>query len=101
MQTKKFKKTVKSLNNFWKQSMFTTLFLLYLNSLNLPEERDTFQMIPQHPTNAETFWKIKELSGQSKKFPDILESFHTIWKLSRHYGNFPDNMESVYKTLKV
>ena len=53
------------------------------------------------PHNAETFWKIKELSGQSENFPDILESFHTIWKLSRHSGNFPDNMESILKIGKV
>ena len=44
-QTKKFKKTMKRFNNFLKQSMFTTLFRLSLNSLHLPERRDTFKLI--------------------------------------------------------
>ena len=92
-QTKKFKKTMKSLNNFWKQSMFTTLFLLSLNSLNLPEGRDTFQMIQKHPTQCRNFlenkgtvrtiWKFSRHSG---KFPHNLETFKTLWELSRQYG---------------
>ena len=71
-QTKKFKKTMKSLNSFWKKSIFTTLFWLSLSKW--------YRNIPH---NAETFWKIKKLPGQSENFPDILQSFHTIWKLQR------------------
>ena len=92
-QTKKFKKTMKSLNIFWKQSMFTTLFWLSLNSLNLPEGRDTFQMIQKHPTQCRNFlenkgtvrtiWKFSRHSG---KFPHNLETFKTLWELSRQYG---------------
>ena len=99
-QTKKVNKTIKSLNYIWKQSMFTTVFWLSLNSLHLPEGQDIkWYRKLQH--NAETFWKIKEQFGQSENFPDILESFQKIWKLSRHSGNFLDNMESVSKIWKV
>ena len=73
--TKKFKKTMKSLNNFWKQSMFMTLFFTLLTSWN---DRTLSKLYRSIPHNAEPFWKIKELSGQSEKFPDILKSFHTI-----------------------
>ena len=87
------KKTMKSLNYFWKQSMFTTLSWLSLTSLNLPEGRDTFQMIQKHPTQCRNFlenkgtvrtiWKFSRHSG---KFPHNLETFKTLWELSRQYG---------------
>ena len=93
---------MKSLNNFWKQSMVTKLFWVSLNSLNLPEGQDNFQMIQKHP--AQTTWKVFR---QSDNFPDRHESFHTIWKvyrqpgtlidnrkLSRQSGNFIDNHET-------
>ena len=99
-KTKKFKKTIKSLNKFWKQSIFTTLFWLSFNYHNLPEGWDTFQMIQNIPHNAKTFWK-KELSGQSENLPDILESFHTIWKLSRLSGIFPVNLKSLQTTCNL
>ena len=91
-QSKKFKKTVKSLNDFWEQSMFTTLFWLSPNSLNLPEGRDTFQMIQKHPRQCNTFlkkrtvWIIWKLSRHSGKFPYNLETIKTLWELYRHYG---------------
>ena len=92
-QTKKLKNTIKSLNNFWKQSMFTTLFWLSLNSFDLPEGWDTFQMIQKHPTqyrnfleNKGTVWTIcKIFQG---KFPYNLEIFKTLWELSRRYGKW-------------
>ena len=87
------KKTMKSLNYFWKQSMFTTLSWLSFTSLNLPEGRDTFQMIQKHPTqcknfleNKGTFRTIWKSSRHSGKFPHNLEAFKTIWELSRQYG---------------
>ena len=58
-QTKKFKKIMKGLNIFWKQYMFTTLFWLSLNSLNLSEGVDTFQMIQKHPTQCRNFLENK------------------------------------------
>ena len=89
-QTKKFKKTVKSLNNFWKQSMFTTLFWLSINSLNLPKRRDTFQMIQKHPTQCRNFLEntgsvltICKFSTHSWNFPHNLETFKTLWEHSR------------------
>ena len=100
-QTKKFKKTMKSLNNFWKQSMCTTLFWLSLNSLSLLEGWDIFTMIQKLPTQCRNFLENKGTLRTIWKFPDILESFQTIWKLSRHSGNFPDNMEIVHQIWKV
>ena len=58
-QTKKFKKTIKSLNNFWKQSMFTTLFWLSLNSLISLEGPETFHTIQKHPTQCRNFCEDK------------------------------------------
>ena len=93
---KKFKKTIKSLNYFGKQSMFTTLFLLSLNSCNLLEGRDTFQLIQQQKMHAtqcrnflehkETFRTLKKISRHSGKFPHNMETLKTIWELSRQYG---------------
>ena len=90
-QTKKFKKTMKSLKNFWKQSMFSKLFWLSLNSFNLMEWRDTFQMIQKHPTQCRIFLKNKgtvrtiwKFCSQSGNFQDTLGTFQTIW-------NFLDN----------
>ena len=58
---KQFKKKMKSLNYFGKQSMFTTLFLLSLNSRNLLEGRDTFQLIQKkHATQCRNFLEHKE-----------------------------------------
>ena len=100
-QTKKCKKTMKSFDKVWKQSMFTTLFWLSFNTLNLPEGQETFQMIKKHQKLCRNFLENKETFRKIWKFPDILESFHTIWDLSRKPGNFPDNMESVHKIWKV
>ena len=82
-QTKKFKKTIKSFINFWKQSIFTTLFWSFLNYLNLLEGRDTFQMIQKHPTQCGNFLKIKEPSGKS-------ENVQTFWIVSTQCKNFQD-----------
>ena len=71
-----------------------------LTLLTCRKDGTLFKWYRNIPHKAETFWKIKELSGQSENFPDTLESFNTIWKLSRHSGNFPDNMESVHKIWK-
>ena len=100
-QTKKFKKTIKRSNCFWRQFIFQHFCDCLLALLTCRKDGTLSKWYRNIPHNAETFWKIKELSGQSENFPDILESFHTIWKLSRHSGNFPDNMESVYKIWKV
>ena len=100
-QTKKFKKTMKSLNIFWKNLCLQHFSDRLLTLLTFRKDGTLSKWCRNIPHNAETFWTIKELSGQSENFPDILESFHTIWKLSRHSGNFPDNMESVHKIWKV
>ena len=99
--TKKFNKTIKGVNNFWKQSMYTTLFWLSLNSLHLPEGRDIFQMIQKHPTQCrdflenkgtvQTIWKFSRHSG---KFPQNLETVKTLWELSRQYGKCTWNLEA-------
>ena len=88
--------------------MVTKLFWLSLNSLNLPEGQDNFQMIQKHPAqtpgkfsdnlitlNFIDNWKLSRQSGKFTdnhetfkkfgKFPVNLESFQTIWKFSRHY----------------
>ena len=78
----KFKLVLESIhvyNTFW----------LSLTSLNLLEERDTFQMIQKNIQQiAETFcrkkvWKVSRHSG---KFPHNLDTFKTMWELSRQYG---------------
>ena len=92
----KVKKTMKSLNNVWNQSMFTKLFWLSLNSPNLPEGHDTFQMIQKHP--AQTTWKVFR---QPCKFPDNLKIFQTIWQLSRQSWKFSHNLESLQTTWKL
>ena len=78
-----------------------TIFWLSLNSLNLPEGRDTFQMIQKHPIQCRKFLGKKELSGQSENLLDILESFFTIWKPSRHSGNFLYIIPGYYRALAI
>ena len=88
--------------------MFTTFFWLSLNSLNLPEGRDIFQMIQKHPTLQSG--KFKDNHGTFKKsgmFPVNLKSFQTIWsfqtlwKVYRQSGNFPDNLETFQTIWKL
>ena len=78
-QTKMFKKTMKSLNIFWKQSICTTFFWLSLNSLNLTEGQDTLKLIQKHRT-------------QWRNLLENLPTVWTIWKFSRHSGKFPHNL---------
>ena len=76
-QAQKFKKEIKSLNNFWKQSMFTTLLWLSLNSLNLQER---FWIV----------WKVLVLSGNFLENIEGLESFQIFWKVTKLSGKFPN-----------
>ena len=97
-QIKNFKKTMKRLNNFWKQSMFTTLFWLSLNSLNLSEGWDTSQMIQKYPTQCRNFLENKgpdnlkvfqtflKVSTQSRNFKDNPGTFQTLWKIGKAYS---------------
>ena len=90
-QSKKFKKTVKSLINFWKQSMFKIFFWFSPNTLNLPEWKDTFQVIQIHPTQCRNFLENKGTVLTIKKFLDIphnLETIKTLWESSRQYGKY-------------
>ena len=73
----------------------------YLLTLLTCQKDNTFSKLYTIIHNAETVWKIKQLSKQYENFTYILESFHTIWKLLRQSGNFPNNMESVHTILKV
>ena len=92
---------MKSLNIFGNNSCLQNFSDSLLTLLTCQKNGKLSKLYINIPHNAETFWKIKELSGQSDYFQDILESFHTIWKLSRHSGNFADNMESVHKIWKA
>ena len=81
---------------------YTTLTLLKslipyplsLNSLNLPEGRDNFQMIQKHPTQWKNFLK-------KRNCPDNLKIFPTFWKVSTKSGNFQINMKILHKIWKV
>ena len=88
--------------------MFPTLFWLSLNSLNLPEGRDNFQMIQKHPAqcrnfleNKGTVWTIWKISRHSGKFPHNLETFKTLWELSIQYGKYTWNLEILQRTCKL
>ena len=92
---KKFKKTLKGLNYFRKQSTFTTLFRLSLKSLILPQGWVTFQMIQQHPKQCRNFLEKK------RNRPDTLKFFQTFWKVSTQSGNFQDTLETIQTIWKV
>ena len=58
-KSKSLRRQWQVLHFFWKLFMFTILFWLSLNSSNLPEGQDTFQMIKKHPTQCRNFMENK------------------------------------------